>query len=83
MGRKLPLDLGQQLARREGTPQHEGFFTETNPYGYKINISHPQIRPLYDRYLRKLSTPIMSDGQRHQFEALIMHLIATGHLRER
>lgn len=82
MGRKLPLDLGQQLARREDQEQ-KGFFNETNPYGYKINISHPQIRPLYDRYLRKLGTPILSDGQRHQFEALIMHLIATGHLRER
>lgn len=83
MGRKLPLDLGQQLARREDTPQHNGFFTETNPYGYKINISHPQIRPLYERYLRKIGTPIPSDAERHRFEAIVMHLIAAGRLRER
>lgn len=65
------------------TRSKRGSSPRRTPYGYKINISHPQIRPLYDRYLRKLGTPILSDGQRHQFEALIMHLIATGHLRER
>lgn len=83
MGRKLPLDLGQQLARRDDAPQSPSFFIEANPYGYKINISHPQIRPLYERYLRKIGTPIPSDAERHQFEAIVMHLIAIGRLRER
>lgn len=80
MGRKLPLDIGQQLSRRREEPQ--GFFIYGNKYGYRINISHPKIRPIYDRYLKQIGEPIPSDAQRHQFESMIMRLIASGQLRE-
>lgn len=30
--------------------QNDSIFAASNKYGYKININHPKIKPLYERY---------------------------------
>lgn len=50
-------------------------YTKPNPYGYKLNINHPLIRPHYERYKVKCETPILSDEQRLEFERLMIEWI--------
>ncbi len=48
---------------------------EHNPWGYKVNINHPQIRPIFERYLRWHGIPLwcpLSDAERREFEAAFM-----------
>ena len=48
-------------------------FNTKNPYGYKINVNHPKISYLYDRYKRwKGIYTIPSDEQRLEFEEFII-----------
>lgn len=47
-------------------------FNKNNPYGYKLNISHPLINPHYKRFMRKCNTPILSDEERFEFERLMI-----------
>ena len=47
-------------------------YANPNPYGYKLNINHPLIRPHYERFKRKCNTPILSDAQRFEFERLMI-----------
>lgn len=49
-----------------------------NKYGYKIAINHPLIRPLYERYKRKLGERILSDAQRLEFERIIIEKLKKG-----
>lgn len=46
-----------------------------NKYGYKININHPKIRPLYEAYKQRVGEIILSDRQRLHFEAIIFHML--------
>lgn len=46
--------------------------TIAEKYGYKINIHHPVIRPLYEAYKKKLGENILSDRQRWAFENMII-----------
>lgn len=43
-----------------------------NPWGYQVNVNHPQVRPIYERYKRNyLHVPDwcpLSDAERRQFE---------------
>lgn len=43
---------------------------DDNPYGYKLNINNPNIKPLYYAYKQVQGIPHMppSDNQRHEFE---------------
>lgn len=46
-----------------------------NPYGYHINIAHPQIAPLFERFKRWKGIPRMnplSDEERFEFEEYIL-----------
>lgn len=46
-----------------------------NPYGYKLNVNHPEILPLFNRYKRWKGVPInepISDSERLAFEALVI-----------
>ena len=46
-----------------------------NPWGYKVNINHPAVRPIFERYLRWHGIPLwcpLSDAQRREFEAAFM-----------
>ncbi len=47
-------------------------YANPNPYGYKLNINHPLIRPHYERYKIKCNTTILSDEERYEFERLMI-----------
>ena len=52
-----------------------------NPMGYKINVSHPRMRSLYDRYKRwKGIAPgdPLTHEQRKEFEAYVLRDMAAG-----
>ena len=72
MGKKIPYDQALRLAK---TTPNNSIFAPPNKYGYKINIQHPKIRPLYERYKEKVGESILSDRQRRHFELLIFELI--------
>lgn len=72
MGRKIPIDIAQKLAK---TKKNESIFNHDNPYGYKINVNHPKIRPLYERFKKKANAVILSDKQRFYFESLVFQMI--------
>lgn len=72
MGRRIPMDIAQKLAK---TKEHDSIFAPQNKYGYKISINHPQIRPLYDAYKKKIGAIILSDKERFEFERIIMKMI--------
>lgn len=51
-------------------------FVEDNPYGYRININHPKILPLWQRYKKRKGIPInepLSDNERFEFEDIILN----------
>lgn len=50
-------------------------YANPNPYGYKLNINHPLIRPHYERFKVKCNTPILSDAERFEFERLMIDAI--------
>lgn len=54
---------------------NESIYIAHNKYGYKININHPQIRPLYEAYKKKIGAMILSDDERFKFEYVIMKMI--------
>lgn len=46
-----------------------------NKYGYKVNISHPKIKPLYQRFKKWKNIPNwcpLSDDERLEFESYIL-----------
>ncbi len=52
-------------------------------YGYEINITEPNIAPLYLKYKKSHNIPPhypMSDRQRYDFEISIKRMIATGEI---
>lgn len=74
MGKKIPFDLAMELAAKS-SEREESIYAPQNKFGYKININHPQIRPLYKRYQEKVGERILSDKQRHHFEMLIFQMM--------
>lgn len=49
-----------------------GMRLQHNPWGYQVNINHPKIRPVFERYLKQHGIPPwcpLSDAERRQFEA--------------
>ena len=43
-----------------------------NKYGYQVNINHPKVQPLYERFKRSKKAIILSDKERLEFEEIIM-----------
>ena len=72
MGKKIQYDQALKMA---SIAPCDSIFAKDNPYGYKINVNHPKIRPLYERYKEKVGESILSDQQRRHFEQLIFELI--------
>lgn len=72
MGKKIPYDQALSMA---GISPCNTIYAKDNPYGYKINVNRPKIRPLYERYKEKVGESILSDRQRRHFELLIFELI--------
>lgn len=75
MGRKIPYDTALRLAK---TAPNDSIFAPPNKYGYQININHPKIRPLYERYKKKVGEIILSDQQWFEFEGIIINMIERG-----
>ena len=78
MGKKMPFETAEKLAKRSN---NTSVFAPQNKYGYKININHPIIRPLYEKCKSKLNIMIMSDQQRHDFETIILRKIENGEIK--
>lgn len=60
------------------------FLSRPNPSGYMINISHPDINPLYRKWLEKNNIPPwcpLSDEERFTFEIYICKLLRAGKLK--
>ena len=72
MGKKIPYDQALSMARISPC---DTIYAKNNPYGYKINVNHPKIRPLYERYKEKVGERILSDRQRRHFELIIFEMI--------
>ena len=49
-------------------------YNDGNPYGYKLNVNHPRIRELYDRYKKwkGIDGRPPTDQERFEFESMIM-----------
>lgn len=75
MGKKIPYDQALRLAK---TTPNNSIFAPPNKYGYQINIQHPKIRPLYERYKKKVGEIILSDQQRFEFEGYIFQMLERG-----
>lgn len=75
MGHRIPFDQAIRLGMKH---DNVSIFTENNKYGYKININHPQIKPLYERYKQYCNVTILSDAQRLHFESLIFKMLQKG-----
>ena len=50
-------------------------YAPQNKYGYKININHPKINPLYEAFKKKKKAIILSDEERFEFENIIFKMI--------
>lgn len=53
-------------------------FIDDNPYGYRINVNHPKILPLYERYKKWKGISVnepLSDDERFEFEDIIIKQI--------
>lgn len=71
MGKKIPFEVAEKIAAIQHGA-NDSIFISPNKYGYKVNINHPQIRPIYERYKRKIGCWILSDKERLDFEAFII-----------
>ena len=72
MGKKIPYDQALQLGK---TKTNDSIFAKENPYGYQINVNHPKILPLYQRFKDKVGERILSDQQRLEFEKHIINIL--------
>lgn len=74
MGKKMSPETVEKIARIN-TGENKSIFNTNNKYGYKINVSHPWVRPLYEKYKDKLGKMILSDKERLEFERIIIEFI--------
>lgn len=73
MGRRMSPETVEYLTRKGRRDNNDSIFiTGVNKYGYKVNVNHPQIQPLYEQFKKKLKTPILSDTERLRFENIII-----------
>lgn len=79
MGKKIDFDTALKLG---GITPNDSIYAKQNNYGYKLNINHPQIQPLYERYKEHLGEKILSDRQRYTFESLIFQMIERKNKKE-
>lgn len=53
----------------------DGIYTESNPYGYRLNVNHPKVNELYRRFKVWKGIPYtspMSDTERFEFEEYVL-----------
>ena len=79
MGRKIPYDSAMRMASVPQLTEQDSIFIpeEKRRWGYRINVNHPKILPLYEAYHRKIGHPMhvhLSGAQRHHFEMAVIEL---------
>lgn len=70
--------MGDVVSIQEAYGTAQGALLKFNPYGYRVNINHPLIRPLYERYKKWKKIPhgaALSDEERFEFEKYILEKI--------
>lgn len=72
MGKRIDYDKALSAAAIQA---NDSIYAKPNNYGYKININHPDIKPMYDLYKQHIGEKILSDAQRHHFESLVFSTI--------
>lgn len=75
MGRKFPFDIAMKMG---GIAENPSIFNRNNPYGYRINVNHPSIRPLFEAYYKRIGVPFsipLTHRQRMRFEEAVIELI--------
>lgn len=54
----------------------KGIYTVDNPWGYQLNVNHPEIKAYYKRFLKWKGIQFgtaPSDEMRHEFEAYMIN----------
>lgn len=72
IGKKIQYDQALKMAQ---TVKNDSIYAKPNPYGYRFNVNHPRILPLYEKYKDKAGERILSDKQRLHFESLVERTI--------
>ena len=72
MGKRIDYDLALSSA---AIKPNDTIYAKSNSYGYRINVNHPQLKPLYERYKRHIGEKILSDAQRLHFESIIYKMM--------
>ena len=72
MGKRIDFDQALSAAAIKA---NDSIYAKPNPYGYKINVNHPHIKPMYEKYKQHVNALILSDAERLHFEALIFKMI--------
>lgn len=65
-------------------PPDDRMFILSNPYGYVVNINHPDILPFYNEYKARKGIPVgggLSDKERLAFEWFISHKFSQAYNR--
>lgn len=80
MGKKIPYDVAMKMESVIPKETDSIFIdpSRPNPYGFKISVNHPKIRPLYEAYHKHIGVPPtihLTTAQRLQFETAIITLI--------
>lgn len=58
--------------------ESQSIYTVNNPYGYRLNINHPKIKELFERYKKWkgiASVYPLSDTQRFEFESYVFGIL--------
>lgn len=79
MGKRIDYDQALNAAAIQAS---DTIYAKPNKYGFKINVNHPQIQPLYERYKEHIGEKILSDRQRLNFECLIFQMIERKNKKE-
>ena len=54
--------------------EEQSVYNRSNPYGYKLNINHPRVRDLYERYKKwkDIAGRPPTDAERKEFESMVL-----------
>lgn len=82
MGKKIPYDTARIIG---GLKKNESIYNLDkdgypcpNRWGYRYNVNHPDIRPLYEAYHKHIDVPLqihMTTAQRLKFEAVLDKMV--------
>lgn len=79
MGKKISFEDAEKLGSLK--KKDDSIILPPNKYGYRVNINHPKIRPLYEHFKRKKNAIILSNAERFEFEIMILHFIQKGRIK--